>query len=127
MLTSSTILPSRDAILHNASKKSKLISILCEDSVTNNILLINKQNCSVSHCEADNTLCSYMWKAHSSHSQSPCPPSVLGGGEGGINTNIQMEKWNGDVFDINKIRLFVSWDQGSVVSFLEGMFYMYWV
>ena len=106
MLTSSTILPCRDAILHN-----KLTSIICEDSVTNNIQLINKQNCSVSHCQADITLCSYMLKAVEDGAETIRILSddtdifvllVYWVGKKNINTNIQMEKWNGDVLDINK-------------------------
>ena len=110
MLTSSTILPCRDVILHNASNKNKLISILCEDSVTNNIQLINKQNCSVSHCEADITLCSYILKAVEDGAETIrilsddtdiCVLLVFWVGTN-INNNIEMEKWNGDILDIKK-------------------------
>ena len=131
LLTSSTILSCRDTILHNASNKNKLTSILCEDSVTNNTQLINKQNCSVNNCEADITLCSYMLKAVEDGAKTILILSddteilVLVVYWVGMKIITPTFRWKSGMATFSILtRLFISWDQGSVVSFLECMLYL---
>ena len=59
-LTPNTLLPCREAILHNATNKSLFNGILCGYPLQYNIQLVNKLDCIVTHAEADITLCSYM-------------------------------------------------------------------
>ena len=62
-LTPNTLLPCREAILHNATNKSLLNGILYGYPLQYNIQLVNKLNFIVTHAEADITLCSYMLHA----------------------------------------------------------------
>ena len=88
-----------------------LNNILCGYSFQHNIQLVNKLDCKVSHAEADITLCSYMMKAAAHGAQTI---RILSNGTNvvvllvywtskmQINDKIQMEKWDGDILDINK-------------------------
>ena len=62
-LTPNTLLPCREAILHNDTNKSLLYGILCSYPLQYNIQLVNKLDCIVTHAEAGITLCSYMLHA----------------------------------------------------------------
>ena len=59
-LTPNTPIPYREAILKMSKNKSLLASIRCEYPLQNNVQLVNKLDCLVTHEEADITLCSYM-------------------------------------------------------------------
>lgn len=109
-LTPNTPLPCREAILHNSKNKNLLNSILCNYPLPDNIELVNKLNCVVSHDEADITLCSYMLKAVADGAQTIRILSddtdvfvllVYWTSRMGVAAKIQMQKWNGDVLDIN--------------------------
>ena len=52
-LTPNTPLPCREAILKNSENKSLLASILCGSPIQNNVQLVNKLDCLVTHGEAD--------------------------------------------------------------------------
>ena len=65
-LTPNTPLPCREAILKNSKNKSLIASFLCGYPLQNNVQLVNKLDCLVTHEEADITLCSYMLEAASS-------------------------------------------------------------
>ena len=56
----------RTAILKSSKNKSLLASILCGYTLQNNVQLVNKLDCLVTHEEADITLCSYMLEAAAS-------------------------------------------------------------
>lgn len=110
-LTPNTPLPCREAILHNATNKSLLNNILCGYPLPHNIQLVNKLDCVVTHVEADITLCSYMLKAVADGAQTIRILSddtdvfvllVYWTSRMQIVAKIQMEKWNGDVLDVNK-------------------------
>ena len=110
-LTPNTLLPCREAILHNATNKSLLNAILCGYPLQYNIQLVNKLDRIVTHAEADITLCSYMLHAAADGVQTIRILSddtnvfvllVYWTSRMRIVANIQMEKWNGDVLDINK-------------------------
>ena len=97
--------------LHNTKNKNMLNNILCGYSFQHNIQLVNKLDCEVSHAEADITLCSYMMKAAAHGAQTICILSndtdvfvllVYWTSKMQINAKIQMEKWDGDILDINK-------------------------
>ena len=68
-LTHNTPLPCRQVILHNARNKTLLNNILCTYSLPHNIELVNKQDCAVTHAEADITLCSYGRRSDHPHPQ----------------------------------------------------------
>ena len=65
-LTPNTPLPCRETILENSKNKSLLASILCGYPIQNNVQLVNKLDCIVTHEEADITLCSYILEAAAS-------------------------------------------------------------
>ena len=110
-LTPNTLLPCRDAILHNATNKSQLNNLLCSYPLPHNIQLINKLDCVVTHAEADVTLCSYMLKSVADGAQTIRILSddtdvfvllVYWTSKMRVVAKIQMEKWNGDVLDVNE-------------------------
>ena len=109
-LTPNTPLPCREAILKNSKNKSLLASILCGYPTQNNVQLVNKLDCLVTHEEADITLCSYMLKAAASSAKTVrivCDDTdvfvllVYWTWRKTIRKNIQMEKWDGTVLDIH--------------------------
>ena len=109
-LTPNTPLPCREAILKNSKNKSLLASILCGYPTQNNVQLVNKLDCLVTHEEADITLCSYMLKAAASSAETVrivCDDTdvfvllVYWTWRKTIRKNIQMEKWDGTVLDIH--------------------------
>ena len=109
-LTPSTPLPCRKATLKNSKNKSLLASILCGYTTQNNVQLVNKLDCLVTHEEADITLCSYMMKAAASSAETVrivCDDTdvfvllVYWTWRKTIRKNIQMEKWDGMVLDIH--------------------------
>ena len=59
-LTPNTQLPCIEAMLNDSMYKLLLASILCAYTLHNNMQLVNKLVCLVTHEEADITLCSYM-------------------------------------------------------------------
>ena len=61
-LTPNSLLPCREAIHHNTTNKSMLNDILYGYPLQDNIHLVNKLECIVTHDEADITLCSYMMR-----------------------------------------------------------------
>ena len=69
-LTPNTLLPCREAILHNATNKSLLNGILYSYPLQYNIQLVNKLDCIVTHAEADIALCSYMMHAAADGAQT---------------------------------------------------------
>ena len=88
-----------------------LNNILCGYSLPDNIQFVNKMDCIVSHAEADVTLCSYMLKAVEDNAQIIRILSddtdvfillVYWTSRKQITAKVQMEKWNGDVLDINE-------------------------
>ena len=110
-LTPNTPLPCREVILKNSHNKNLLNNILCSYLLPHNIQLVNNLDCVVTHAEADVTLCSYMLKAVAEGSQTIRILSndtdvfvllVYWTSRMRVVTKIQMEKWNGDVLDINK-------------------------
>ena len=110
-LTHNTPLPCRQVVLHNARNKTLLNNILCTYSLPHNIELVNKQDCAVTHAEADITLCSYMLKAVAGGAQTIRILSddtdvfvllVYWTSRNQVVAKIQMEKWNGDVLDVNE-------------------------
>ena len=110
-LTPNTILPYREVILHNSKNKNLLNNILCSYPLPHNIQLVNMLDCVVTHDEADVTLCSYMLKAVAEGAQTIRILSddtdvfvllVYWTSRMRFVAKIQMEKWNGDVLDINE-------------------------
>ena len=110
-LTPNTPLPCRKVILHNSTNKTLLNNILCGYSLPHNIQLVNKLDCVVTHAEADITLCSYMLKAVADGAQTIRILSddtdvfillVYWTSRMQVVANIHMEKWNGDVLNVNK-------------------------
>ena len=110
-LTLNTLLPCREVILHNSKKKNLLNNILCSYPLPHNIQLVNMLDCVVTHDEADVTLCSYMLKAVAEGAQTIRILSddtdvfvllVYWTSMMRVVAKIQMEKWNGDVLDINE-------------------------
>ena len=108
-LTPNTPLPCREAILKNSKNKSLLASILSGYPLQNNVQLVNKLDCLVTHEEADITLCSYMLEAAASSGETiriVCDDTdvfvllVYWTWRKTIRKNIQMEKWDGTVLDI---------------------------
>ena len=69
-LTPNSLLPCREAILHNATNKSLLNGILYGYPLQYNRQLENKLDCIVTHAEADITLCSCMLHAASDGAQT---------------------------------------------------------
>ena len=109
-LTPNTPLPCRKAILKNSKNKSLLASILCGYPTQNNVQLVNKLDCLITHEEADITLCSYMLKAAASSAETVrivCDDTdvfvllVYWTWRKTIRKNIQMEKWDGMVLVIH--------------------------
>ena len=105
-LTVNTPLPKRETVLNNSCKKDNLNNVLCSYSLPNNIELVNKVDCIVSHIEADVTLCSYMLKAAEEGLKTIRILSddtdifvllVYWTSRKGLTVNIQMEKWNGEI------------------------------
>ena len=110
-LTSNTLLPCREVILHNSKNKNLLNNILCSYPLPHNIQLVNMLDCVVTRDEADVTLCSYMLKAVAEDAQTIRILSddtdvfvllVYSTSRMRVVAKIQMEKWNGDVLDINE-------------------------
>ena len=110
-LTPNTILPCREVILHNSKNKNLLNNILCSYPLPHNIQLVNMLDCVVTHDEADVTLCSYMLKAVAEGAQTIRILSddtdvfvllVYWTSRMPFVAKIQIEKWNGDVLDINE-------------------------
>ena len=110
-LTPNTLLPCREVILHNSKNKNLLNNILCSYPLPHNIQLVNMLDCVVTHDEADVTLCSYMLKAVAEGAQTIRVLSddtdvfvllVYWTSRMRVVAKIQMEKWNGDVLDINE-------------------------
>ena len=110
-LTPNTLLPCREVILHNSKNKNLLNNILCSYPLPHNIQLVNMLDCVVTHDEADVTLCSYMLKAVAEGAQTIRILSddtdvfvllVYWTSRMRVVAKIQMEKWNGDVLDINE-------------------------
>ena len=108
-LTPTMPLPSRDAVLKNPRNKNLLTSILCTYPEQQNIELVSRSDCLVTHEEADITLCSYMLKAAASSAQTIrvlCDDTdvfillVYWTWQKDIKKNIQMEKWDGTVLDV---------------------------
>ena len=108
-LTPNTPLPCREAILKNTKNKSLLASIQCGYPLHNNVQLVNKLDCLVTHEEADITLCSYMLEAAASSGETiriVCDDTdvfvllIYWTWRKTIRKNIQMEKWDGTVLDI---------------------------
>ena len=108
-LTPNTPLPCREAILENSKNKSLLASILCGYPLQNNVQLVNKLDCLVTHEEADITLCGYMLEAAASSAETiriVCDDTdvfvllLYWTWRKTIRKNIQMEKWDGTVLDI---------------------------
>ena len=109
-LTPNTPLPCKEAILKNSKNKSLLTSILCGYPTQNNVQLVNKLDCLVTHEEADIMLCSYMLKAAASSEETVrivCDDTdvfvllVYWTWRKTIRKNIQMEKWDGRELDIH--------------------------
>ena len=109
-LTPNTPLPCREAILKNSKNKSLLASILCGYPTQNNVQLVNKLDCLVTHEEADITLCSYMLKAAASSAETVrivCDDTdvfvllVYWTWRKTIRKNTQMEKCDDTVHDIH--------------------------
>ena len=69
-LTTNTVLPCREVILHNSKNKNLLNNILCSYPLPHNIQLVNMLDCVVTHDEGDVTLCSYMLKAVAAGAQT---------------------------------------------------------
>ena len=110
-LTPNTPLPCREVILHNSKNKNLLNNILCSYPLPHNIQLVNMLDGVVTHDEADITLCSYMLKAVAAGAQTirilsdDTDVFVLleyWTSRMRVVVNIQMEKWNGDILDINE-------------------------
>ena len=110
-LTPNTLPPSREVILHNSKNKNLLNNILCSYPLPHNIQLVNMLDCVVTHDEAHVTLCSYMLKAVAVGAQAirilsdDTDVFVLleyWTSRMRVVAKIQMEKWNGDILDINK-------------------------
>ena len=110
-LTPNTLLPCREVILHNSKYKNLLNNILCSYPLPHNIQLVNMLDCVVTHDEADITLCSYMLKGVAEGAQTIRILSddtdvfvllVYWTSRMQVVAKIQMEKWNGDVLDINE-------------------------
>ena len=108
-LTPNNPLPCRETILKNSKNKSLLASILCGYPLQNNVQLVNKLDCLVTHEEADITLCSYILDAAASSAETiriVCDDTdvfvllVYWTWRKAIRKNIQMEKWDGTVLDI---------------------------
>ena len=105
-LTPNTPLPCREAILKNSKNKSLLASILCGYPLQNNVQLVNKLDCLVTHEEADITLCSYMLMLEAAASSAETIRIVCDDNDffvllvyctwrKTIGKNLQMEKWDG--------------------------------
>ena len=110
-LTPNTLLPCREVILHNSKNKNLLNNILCSYPLPHNIQFVNMLDCVVTHDEADVTLCSYMLKAVAEGAHTIRILSddtdvfvllVYWTLRMRVVAKIQMEKWNGDVLDINE-------------------------
>ena len=110
-LTPNTFLPCREVILHNSKNKNLLNNFLCSYPLPHNIQLVNMLDCVVTHDEADVTLCSYMLKPVAEGAQTIRILSddtdvfvllVYWTSRMQVVAKIQMEKWNGDVLDINE-------------------------
>ena len=110
-LTTNTLLPCREVILHSSKNKNLLNNILCSYPLPHNIQLVNMLDCVVTHDEANVTLCSYMVKAVAEGAQTIQVLSddtdvfvllVYWTSRMRVVANIQMEKWNGDVLDIKE-------------------------
>ena len=95
----------------NSKNKDLLNNILCSYPLPHNIQLVDMLDCVVTHDEADVTLCSYMLKAVAVGDQTI---RILSDDTGvfvlfvywtsrmRFVAKIQMEKWNGDILDINE-------------------------
>ena len=82
-LTPNTFLPCREVILHNSKNKHLLNNILCSYPLPHNIQLVNMVDCVVD--DTDVFVLLVYWTSRMR-----------------VVANIQMEKWNGDVLDINE-------------------------
>ena len=111
-LTPNTLLPCREVILHNSKNKNLLNNILRSYPLPHNIQLVDMLDCVVAHDEAYVTLCSYMLKAMAAGAQTirilsdDTDVFVLleyWTSRMRVVAKIQMEKWNGDVLDINEL------------------------
>ena len=108
-LTPNTPLPCREAMLKHSENKSLLASILCGSPIQNNVQLVNKLDCLVTHEEADITLCSYKLDATASCAEmvrivfddtEVFVLLVYWTWRKTIRKNIQMERCYGTVLDI---------------------------
>ena len=108
-LTPNTQLPCREAMLNDSMYKLLLASILCAYTLQNNMQLVNKLVCLVTHEEADITLCSYMLEAAASSGETiriVCDDTdvflllVYWTWRKTIRKNFLMEKWDNTVFAI---------------------------
>ena len=109
-ITTNTRLLCREIILHNSKNKNMLNNILCGYSLPQ-IQLVKKTECAVTHDEADITLCSYMLRAADESVQTirilsdntdVFVPLVYWTSKKQVDAQVQMEKWNGDILDINE-------------------------
>ena len=92
-------------------EQNLLNNILCSFPLPHNIQLVNKLDCVVTHAETDITLCSYMLKSVTEGAQTIRILSddtdvfvllVYWTSRMRVVAKIQMEKWNGNVLDINE-------------------------
>ena len=105
-----TALPGRDAIMKNTSNKQRLYHLLCTFQILENTYTIGKEDCSVKHEEADTIMISYVLKAAKEGKESIRVVSddtdvflllVYWVWKSDIEMTVQMQKWNGEVLNIN--------------------------
>jgi len=96
--------------MKNKNNKRQLSRLLCTHNLGNNIELVNQANSIVRHDEADISLISYMLHVVSAEARTVRILSddtdvfvllVCWCWKSGISHNVQMEKWEGSVLDIN--------------------------
>ena len=106
-----TALPGRETIMKNTSNKQKLFKLLCKFEIWENTYTIEEENCNVKHEEADIIMISYMLEAAKSGKECIRVVSddtdvflllVYWVWKSGMKITVQMQKWNGIVFNINE-------------------------
>ena len=109
-LTLTSPLAGRGAVMKNKANKRQLSQLLCTHGIGSNIELVSRTDSIVRHDEADISLISYMLKAAAAGADIVRILSddtdvfvllVYWCKKADVSCDVQMERWNGSVLDIN--------------------------
>ncbi len=107
-----TLLPGREAIMKNTSNKKQLCQLLCTFDIGDDICMIGSEQSNVQHDEADVTIISYTLNAANHGYENIRILSddtdifvllVYWTWKSKIQTQIQMEKWDGSILHVNAV------------------------